>query len=106
MVCFVYCFSVKVQFKGRHVSTDPKETEIQVRHEEAESIRQEMSDAERGRALEHKNINSEVSLMSYIMISGVTEKFQVSLQLALLMMNRLKGKPKKDQITVCMGCSS
>ena len=48
--------------QGWHSSTDPRKREIQVRREEAESIKQEMTDAERRRVMEHKDMNSDVSL--------------------------------------------
>ena len=48
--------------QGWHSSTDPRKRETQVRREEAENIMQEMTDAERRRVMEHKDMNSDVSL--------------------------------------------
>jgi len=67
---------------GWHASSDPRRREIDIRRNEAESYKQEMSEAEKRRTDEHKNINSEIGI-----------------ELAPLIMDKVTGKPKRDPST-------
>ena len=67
---------------GWHASSDPRKREIDIRRTEAESYKQEMSEAERRRNMENKEINSDVGI-----------------ELAPLMGDNVTGRPRRDPST-------
>ena len=67
---------------GWHASSDPRRREVDIRRNEAESYKQEMSEAEKRRNMEHREINSDVGI-----------------ELAPLIMDKFTGKPKRDPST-------
>ena len=67
---------------GWHASSDPRKRELDIRRTEAESYKQEMSEAEKRRNKENKEINSEVGI-----------------ELAPLMVDKVTGRPRRDPST-------
>ena len=67
---------------GWHASSDPRKRELDIRRAEAENYKQDMSEAEKRRNKETKEINSEVGI-----------------ELAPLMVDKVTGRPKRDPST-------
>jgi len=67
---------------GWNTTTDPRKRDIQIKRSEADSIKQEMSEAEMRRSMEHKDMNSEAGL-----------------ELAPLIATHTTGNPKRDPST-------
>ena len=57
---------------GWHSSSDPRRREIDIRRSEAEGYKQDMSEAEKRRNMEHKEINSEVMITELTLISSLS----------------------------------
>lgn len=67
---------------GWHASSDPRKREDTVRRNEADSYKQDMSEAQRRRLAENRDINSDVGL-----------------ELAPLLLAQPTGKPRRDPST-------
>ena len=57
---------------GWHSSSDPRRREIDIRRNEAEGYKQDMSEAEKRRNMEHKEINSEVNEKFFLNIIQIS----------------------------------
>ena len=84
MVHFFLCKEGHNQscFQGWNTSADPRRRSFQVKKNETDDMKREMSEIEQRRVMEHREMRSEIGT-----------------ELAPLMKNAKTGKPRKDQET-------